>query len=330
MIKQPSVTAGVVRDALESMPHAGSRTLARFLHKEHPKLFPTVDKARQVIRYYRGTSGKDNLKGRRGDIVPRLAALEMPESVAEKRPFFDVAGPAQVLVMSDIHFPYHDKGALEAAVMYAVKRKPDIVYLNGDTVENYGVSRWEPDPRKRDVARELKLSRQGLEFLRNKFPKARLIFKHGNHEDRWESFMIKNAPAVLGVEDFLLSRLLRFDSLGIEEVGSRQVATLGKLMLVHGHEMPKGMNNPVNPARGLFLRMNETSMCGHFHQTSQHSDSSGIRKNLVSCWSTGSLCDLSPDYAICNRWNHGFAWVSIERGGEFNVDNLKIIHGKVY
>jgi hypothetical protein len=44
----------------------------------------------------------------------------------------------------------------------------------------------------------------------------------------------------------------------------------------------------------------------------------------------GCLCDLSPDYAIVNRWNHGFAIVDIDEDGSFEVHNHKIIDGRVY
>jgi hypothetical protein len=42
------------------------------------------------------------------------------------------------------------------------------------------------------------------------------------------------------------------------------------------------------------------------------------------CWSTGCLCDLTPDYSRVNRWNHGFAVVEVDEAGSFNVDNLRI------
>lgn len=326
--KTIAVGAEIIRDTVKSMPRAASRTIARRLHKEHPKLFPSVEAARTRIRYVRGTTGTRLRKY--VTPIPRLEPLQMPPSVAERRPFFTVTGDTSVLVLSDIHFPFHDPDALETALRWGKKRNPDIVYLNGDTLEQYGTSRWEPDPRKRDVPQELKLSLQGLQYIRECFPKSRIVFKHGNHEDRWERYMIQNAPVLLGIEEFQLSRLLRFSDLGIEEVESRQVALLGKLMLVHGHELPKGMNNPVNPARGLFLRVNETAMCGHFHQSSQHSDSTGIRKRHISCWSTGCLCDLSPDYAVANKWNHGAAWVQVKGSGEFAVENVQIINGLIF
>lgn len=37
------------------------------------------------------------------------------------------------------------------------------------------------------------------------------------------------------------------------------------------------------------------------------------------------MCDLAPDYARLNKWNHGFALVEVRDDGEFDVENLRIV-----
>ena len=310
-------------------PNHGNLTLAKAMIRTHPTLFPSLNAAYCSVRRVRGVKGNEDRKCAT-DRKPLRFSEQMPPSKIEKREDFVIDSKERILVLSDIHFPHHSTEALQAAIEYGQKIKPTIVYLNGDTVENYALSRWEPDPRKRDLAEEIKLARQGLRWIRERFKKARIVFKHGNHEARSEDYLKRKAPELLGVEDFQLSRLLRFDDLGIEEVELLQVAKFGKLNVIHGHELPKGISNPVNAARGMFLRLSETSMCGHFHQTSQHTEARGIKKEVVSCWTTGCLCGLQPDYAIINKWNHGFATVETETGGDFEVKNLKIIGGKVF
>lgn len=299
------------------------------MYAREKNLFPSLAAAYATMRLVRGTLSR-SFRHTASDPKPLWFKSEMPPSVNETREPFVISGEHTVAILSDIHFPHHDVQALEAAIAYCVKIKPDIVYLNGDTVENYALSRWEPDPRKRNLPGEIKSAREGLSYIRKKFPKARLIFKHGNHEARSEDYLKRKAPELLGVEDFQLNRILRFDDLGIEEVGLLQFAKIGKLNVIHGHELPKGISNPVNPARGMFLRLAETSLCGHFHQKSQHTETRGITKEIVSCWTTGCLCGLSPDYAIVNKWSHGFAIVETIRDGNFEVDNKQIIDGKVF
>ena len=319
----------VATEFSKKFPNHGTKTVARAILKSHPRLFPSLAAAYAAMRLVRGTLRKGLAKNAT-DPKPFRFIESMPPSKIEKREDFVIDSSERILVLSDIHFPHHSTEALQAAIEYGRKIKPTIVYLNGDTVENYALSRWEPDPRKRDLAEEIKLARQGLRWIRERFKKSRIVFKHGNHEARSEDYLKRKAPELLGVEDFQLSRLLRFDDLGIEEVELLQVAKFGKLNVIHGHELPKGISNPVNAARGMFLRLSETSMCGHFHQTSQHTEARGIKKEVVSCWTTGCLCGLQPDYAIINKWNHGFATVETETGGDFEVKNLKIISGKVF
>lgn len=44
----------------------------------------------------------------------------------------------------------------------------------------------------------------------------------------------------------------------------------------------------------------------------------------VFCWSTGCLCDLRPEYARINKWNHGFAAVTVHDDGSFDVSNQRV------
>jgi len=319
----------VATEFSQKFPNHGNLTVAKAIIKKHPQLFPSLNAAYCCIRLVRGSKGNEERKCAT-DKKPLRFIESMPKSVNGVRETFRIDGKHRILVLSDIHFPHHDEKALAAAIAYGRKINPTIVYLNGDTVENYALSRWEPDPRKRDLAGEIKSVKQGLAYLRERFPKAVIVFKHGNHEARSEDYLRRKAPELLGVEDFKLSRLLDFEGKGIQEVELLQFAQLGKLNIIHGHELPKGISNPVNPARGMFMRTAETSMCGHFHQTSQHTEARGIKKEVVSCWTTGCLCGLQPDYAVVNKWNHGFAVVETDRNGDFEVSNLKVIGGKVF
>jgi len=319
----------VATEFSKKFPNHGTKTVARAIYRAHPNLFPSLAAAYATMRFVRGSLRRD-MASKATDLKPLRFIESMPKSVNEVRKTFVIDGKQRVLVLSDIHIPHHDEKAFATAIKHGMKINPTVVYLNGDTVENYALSRWEPDPRKRDLVHEIKTARQGLKYIRERFPKARLIFKHGNHEARSEDYLRRKAPELLGVEDFQLNKLLRFDELGIEEVGLLQFAKIGKLNVIHGHELPKGIGNTVSAARTLFLRMLDTMLCGHFHQTHNFTEPVGVDRKLVSCWSTGCLCGLSPDFARVNKWTHGFAVVETDRNGDFEVSNLKVIGGKVF
>lgn len=311
-------------------PEASNRTIARTLVEQEPGLFPSVDAARCCVRALRGAHGKCRMLQR--DKRPLGWQAELPKSLAiDNRPY-DLRGDNRVLILSDIHLPFHDKRALEAALDFGRKYRPTMIILNGDTVDHKSFSPHENDPRNRDTARELQITREFLGLLRERFRKSRIIYKIGNHEIWLERYLVRQAPVLLGVPDFELKNLLNFDDLGIEQVLDKQFMQLGNLTVLHGHELPKGIASPVNPARGLFMRLSSTSLCGHFHQRSEHTETNGpphARKH-VSCWTTGCLCHLSPDYATINKWSHGFANGEVRADDTFEINNRVIIGGKVY
>jgi hypothetical protein len=132
--------------------------------------------------------------------------------------------------------------------------------------------------------------------------------------------LAKNLPTI--------TSLMHLKRRGWSYVTDRRVIELGKLQILHGHEYPTPIIGPVNPARGAFLRAMECVMVGHHHQTSEHTAPT-LSQKMITTWSTGCLCDLHPAYARLNKWNQGFAAVEVDSKGRFNVDNLRVLNGRV-
>lgn len=320
----------VLDDALTKFKDTPTLTLAKMLYKNHPSLFKSLELCRSQIRYRRGNTGKANAKTA-SDKHKRPAgkagySMTIPKSIAKPLKNFKLPEGKSV-VFSDVHVPYHDDKALETTLAYADKYEPDNIVMNGDILDFFSVSRWEKNPEERNMARELQLSRQFLAHLRERYPKARIIYKMGNHEERWEKYMWTKAPEVCGVADFELYKLLDFAKWGIEEVKGKQKMKGGKnLTLIHGHEL-FGSAAPVNFARTLQNNLGVCTIAGHRHSTSEHSQKNADGK-YVTCWSLGCLCDMAPEYAVLNKWNFGFATLDIS-GNDFYVDNKRIINGAV-
>jgi predicted phosphodiesterase len=317
---------------IDRFPDSPNRSIARLLRAENPHAFPSLENARGVVRSVRGAMGvehraRDSAASRPKPLGWQQAVI--PPTASKKRTPLVLDGPMKLGVFSDLHIPYHDPGAVEVAIGHLKNAKCNILLINGDLGDFYACSRHEKDPRRR-LADELDSIRQFLFWLRSQFPKQRILYKIGNHETNLERYLMREAPVLLGVPDFTIRDVLKLDSFQIEVVESLQLIEAGKLSIYHGHELPQGMSSPVNPARGLWMRVQETILCGHWHRTSEHTETTGISRKVSSCWSVGCLCDLSPDYAIVNRWNHGFAIVDIDESGDFEVHNHKIIRGRVY
>jgi hypothetical protein len=226
--------------------------------------------------------------------------------------------------MSDLHVPFHEPRAVQAAIAYGRKFKPDTVLLNGDIADFYQVSRWDKNPsRCNGMKAEIGVVEEALSFVRGCFPKARFVYKMGNHEERWDKFIWAKAAEIWDVAACRVWDVLHLEDKGIEWVGDQRPITAGHLPIFHGHELGRSLFSPVNPARGAFLRAHHTIMVAHSHQTSGHADTN-IWHDETFCWSIGCLCTLTPEYARVNRWNHGLACVTVSNDGSFDVENLRI------
>lgn len=332
-----TINGETVKKYLEDYPDVSTRTLSRMIYKDNQALFSDEEQVRTIVRYYRGASGKGNLRtlkdkkfvreSSKGNVsFPSL--LEGIVSIDDWK-IHSIEGSHRILRLSDIHIPYHSKNILEIAVNKGKEFNSDIILLDGDISDCYAISQWNKDPRKRDFSKELDIMLSFFEWLRFQFPKARIIWKLGNHEERFENYLMIKAPELYGVNKFSYASVYETDQYGIEIIKDKMPIKLNKLHTLHGHEYKFAISNPVSPARGLFLRAKVNAICGHFHQTSTHSEPS-LSGKIIATWSTGCLCDLHPDYMPINKWEHGFAEIETEGNEEFQIHNYKIIDNKIY
>lgn len=320
----------IIRKIAAEYPSAGNLTIAKLAMRDEPDSFPNIEAARACVRNIRGACGADHRR-RAIDQIPSAVFKPGKKRIVGWAPY-NVDGPANVLVMSDLHVPYHSIDAIQQAISHAKKDRSkliDTVLLNGDLLDCHAISFWMTDPRERNFQEEITQCRAFLRTLRDNFPKARIIYKLGNHEERYEAYMIRKAPELLAVDQFAFDTLLKLDDLDIDLVDDKRIVRLGDLNVIHGHEYRFAISNPVNPARGLFLRGKAFAMCGHFHQSSYHTEKT-MEESMIATWSIGCLCDLHPIYMPYNNWVHGFAVVEVERGGKFNVQHKVIRSGRIY
>ncbi len=322
----------VVKEYLERFPNTATRALSRLIYRDNKELFRDVEATRRIIRYYRGSAGKDSYKNKEKYGMKKKFKTfpELPKSLTTLDWNVNkITGDHKIFLINDLHIPFHDYKAVKLSVSYARKEKPDIILLNGDIFDFYSLSRWEKDPRLRDFLAEINAVDDFLGWLRGNFPKARIIFKEGNHEERFESYLRINAPELIGLEITKLSNLLSLDNYGIEWIGEKQPIKINELFILHGHEYRFAISNPVNPARGLYLRSKVNALCGHFHQSSSHSETDLNGKNITT-YSVGCLSELHPRYMPLNKWNLGFAIIVTMGEKHFWVRNYKIINGEIY
>jgi len=303
--------------------------LARIMYNENNILFSNVEDARSSLRHIEGKSGQP----KKTRVLITHATPErprnpysLPESDETSYEPHNI-NHKRILILSDIHFPFHSIQAITATLDYAKKEKPDCILLNGDALDFYGLSRFVRDPKKRHFSEELNMFKDFFHILNKTFKGAKIVFKLGNHEERYEHFLWTKAKELEGVDEFKIENIIKSRAEGIDVIGEKRIINANGLNIIHGHEFSSGFFSPVNIARGLYLRGKTSAIQGHNHQSSEHTEPD-MNGKITTTWSVGCLCELHPAYAPINKWNNGFAIVDCDSTG-FEVRNKRVYKGKI-
>ena len=316
-------------------PDMPSKKLARIMYAENNLQFKGWEQALGSLRY---------IEGKQGTAHRSKATIKNSEFLREEaRPYnpynlpssdetvfepYEIKGHKRILVLSDIHAPYHNIESITLALQHAKKSKPDALLLNGDTIDCHRLSRFIKDPKKRNFKLELDTFKALFDIFEKEL-KCKIYFKIGNHEERYEHFLYEKAGELVGIEEFEFANIIKARARGIEMIGGKKPMKLNNLWGIHGHEYVGGISAPVNPARGLFLRSKVSCFQGHNHQSSSHVESR-LSGESIATYSIGCLSELFPEYMPFNKWNHGFAEIDLDDNGQdYEFRNYRIKNGKV-
>jgi predicted phosphodiesterase len=301
--------------------HLSNKKLAEVIVKEEglPESHNTM---RKKISFFRADKAKQNVDF---DFEQKEDFELVRTMYEERKPFVLPKSCNDILFINDIHIPFHDYYALKTTLKYGKDRGVNTIYINGDLIDFYAISRFVRDPNKRDVAIELDYGKQFLRQLRNLFPQAKIYFKLGNHEMRWSTYKQTKADELCNLEELKLQNILKLSEFGVELIDEFTITKIGKLFAIHGHEMP-GFG--INISRNKRLKALDNIIFGHHHFT-QDDFGRSIGDQIIGSFAVGALCGLSPDYMPINNWNLGFAHIQVENDGAFEVQNKKIINGTI-
>jgi len=305
--------------------------LARIMYRENNLTFINVEDARTALRAIEGKQGTNEIPKDKSLIlnVPSrpLNPYKLPKSDEERYKPFTIKGYKRGLIINDIHLPYHSIQALNAVLEYGVSYKPDFIFINGDLVDFHQLSYFQKDPMKKRFSKELKIMQEFLENLYTIF-NCKIFYKFGNHEERYDSFLYQKAGELVGVDEFKLETLVKNRVPDIDIIRDKRLVVAGGLPFIHGHEFGRGVFNPVNAARGLYLQAKHSAVKGDCHTSSEHSEPNIFGK-IMTTYSVGCLCGLTPKWLPLNKWNHGFATIDIIAEKEFRFRNYRIYNGKI-
>ena len=323
----------VCREYLKKYPNYPNLKLARIIYSENNLLFKDVEQARSMIRILTGNNGKKSRTYDKRFVTEAkpINPYNLPESYEEKREAFVLPKACDnILLISDLHIPYHNIQAVTIALDYGKANNVNTIFINGDLIDNHQVSRFETDPKKRSVKQEFDATKQFLVSLRAAFPDAAIYWLKGNHCIRWEKFLLMKVREIWDDEYFQLEERLQLNSIKVKILDDKTLVKAGKLSITHGHHIFKGVFTPVNPSRGAFLRAKQSLIVGHLHRASHHPEVD-LDGKIISCWSTGCLCELKPNYSpMVSNSQHGFAHIMVEKNGDYTVKNYQIVNGKLH
>lgn len=298
------------------------------MYNDHNLTFKDQEDAREKLRYIEGKKGQTaqgfvSKADKSFFKEPRpYNPYNLPQSDEAKYEPVIISGFKRVGILSDVHLPYHNLEALEKAFdeLKGVIGKDDAILLNGDIIDCHRLSRWAKDPKKRDFKAEVDMLKQFFDSLEKTFG-CRIIYKLGNHEDRYQRFLYEKASEIAGIEDFEFFNLIKARERNIQMVEASRFMKFGSLIGIHGHEfMGAGAGDMI--ARSLYQKGSVNAFQGHNHRTDTYVRRNPFTGETTSTFSIGCLSELHPSYNVLQKhpWNYGFAWMELD-GDKFIFHN---------
>lgn len=139
--------------------------------------------------------------------IPPKKQKKIEQTPHNVRRGIDVDKVKRVIVFSDAHFTDTTTTAFRALLMMIDTFKPEVIICNGDAFDGQVLSRFPSInyDQKPTVLEELKACRWHLdEIAKHKPAGCELIWTLGNHDMRYESWLVNKVPEYSGVDGFSL------------------------------------------------------------------------------------------------------------------------------
>lgn len=325
-------SAKIILAYLEKHPDMPSLTMAKMLFEKHPLEWNSIDAVRGAIRSYRGRLG-DAQRAKVANKKHFKPAVFNPytlptEESEDFKPF--IVSKKNIGIISDLHIPNHRNKPIQTALEYFLAQKIDCIIINGDLLDNTPFTKHDGKrPSAKDVKRWFDMAEYFLENLREMFPLVEIIWTEGNHDFWFKRWMYSHAWQLGEDDHYTLQSRLHLDEYNIKYVEQTQYIMAGKLSIAHGHQLAGKWGVGVSPARTVYLKAKRSMLIGHVHVSDDYTDND-LHKEITTCWSTGCLCTLTPEYQpMGGKACHGFAHVTIDKEGDFNVKNFRIYKSKI-
>jgi UDP-2,3-diacylglucosamine pyrophosphatase LpxH len=232
----------------------------------------------------------------------------------------------KTLIVSDLHVPFQDKKAVKSMLAFSKWYKPNYIFLNGDIIDFYAISRFDKDPKRIDSLQdEINETVDFLTEFRNVNKKAIITYLRGNHEYRLIKYKWSQAKGLNSLDALKFGELLKLDKLNIDYQQSGRMK-FGKTLIKHGDIVRQ---QSAYTARGEFERSGMSGVSGHTHRLGVHWKTNESGEYVW--FEGGCLCDLSPEYMEGKTpdWQQGFIIGNYNPKNQlFNLDQVQIVEGR--
>lgn len=207
------------------------------------------------------------------------------------------------LLVPDIHAPYQNDVALSSLISFSKWWKPDKIFIMGDLVDFYAISRFTKDPeRALKLQDEIDVAYEILKQIRNANPNTPIVLIRGNHEYRLQKYLWSEAKELSSLRDLTVENLLNLKSLNIKYEGTGRLRHRG-IIIKHGDVVRKFAGYS---AKGEFEKSGMSGVSGHTHRAAvyYHKNASGDYA-WMEC---GCLCRLDAEYMEGETPNWEVGW----------------------
>lgn len=214
----------------------------------------------------------------------------------------------KIIVVPDLHVPYHDRKNWDLLLQVIRREKPEKTIIIGDFADFYSVSSHSKDPRRKDRLED-EVAQVNDEL--DRIP-GDVVFLEGNHEDRLRRYLQDKAPELFGICD--VKRLFKLKERGWKHLPYRDYYRIGKVTFCHDVGR-SGKYSAFQTLQDLATNV----VFGHTHRGGVvYMGEAGPRGKPHFCLNVGWLGDVSKvDYMHRARaerdWQQGFGLLHTDR-----------------
>ena len=231
----------------------------------------------------------------------------------------------RAVFLPDVHVPYQDEKAVKAALAFIRFFKPHHVWLLGDVIDFYSISRFRKDPKRNEQLQDdLDETCDFLKRVRDAAPRAKRHYIFGNHEARLRNYLWTDAAALNSLRSLRLHEQLHLVEYGFKWY-ERGWTRWHDIIVKHGNIVRQQAGAS---AHAELLKNGLSGVSGHTHRLGQafKTNAAGIYTWVES----GCLAKTTPEYLEGQQadWQHGLTIGFVKKHStRFSLSPIPIIDG---